>query len=130
MHMPRCCMRLQMQRRDDVKLHAQVLHVAVLRHHHELVEALLDFGFPVGIRNERRWMPLDEAVSARDRRMVKLLHVADVTAMKAANRAKRGDLLTSMRDMPDYTFKVGLLPDLALFMCSITHFWLCVLPLL
>ena len=84
-----------------------VLHVAVLRHRHELAQALLDFGFPVMLRSGRKWAPIDEAVALRDRRMVRLLHAADVTALKAEHRAKRGDLLASMRSMPDYTFKVG-----------------------
>ena len=59
------------------------------------------------IRSGRKWAPIDEAVALRDRRMVRLLHVADVGALKAEHRAKRGDLLESMRGMPDYTFKVG-----------------------
>lgn len=51
---------------------------------------------------------MDEAVSLRDRRMVKLLYSAQVAGLKALHRAKRGDLLATMREMPDYTFKVAL----------------------
>lgn len=54
-----------------------------------------------------RWAPLDEAVGLRDRRMVKLLYGSQMAALKALHQAKRGDLLATMREMPDYTFKVG-----------------------
>ena len=84
----------------------QVLHLAVLRQHYDTVQALIDSGYPLFCKNSRKWMPLDEAVSLRDRRMVKLLHAADIQQMKALHRAKRGALLQTMQDMDDFTFKV------------------------
>ena len=87
----------------------QVLHLAVLRQHYDTVQALIDFGYPLFCKNIRKWMPLDEAVSLRDRRMVKLLHAADIQQMKALHRAKRGALLQTMQDMDDFTFKVGII---------------------
>ena len=86
--------------------HVQVLHVAVLRQHYDTVQALIDFGYPLGCKNDRKWMPLDEAVSLRDRRMVKLLHAAEIGQIKALHKAKRGALLRTMQDMEDVTFKV------------------------
>ena len=87
----------------------QVLHLAVLRQHYDTVQALIDFGYPLFCKNSRKWMPLDEAVSLRDRRMVKLLHAADIQQMKALHRAKRGALLQTMQDMDDFTFKVWII---------------------
>ena len=86
--------------------HVQVLHVAVLRQHYDTVQALIDFGYPLSCKNDRKWMPLDEAVSLRDRRMVKLLHGAEYSQIKALHKAKRGALLKTMQDMEDVTFKV------------------------
>ena len=84
------------------------MHVAVLRQQHEVVQALLDFGFPLAVKNSRRWEPIDEAISLRDRAMVKLLLLAEVTAFKAEQKAKRAALLQTMRDLDDFTFKVGV----------------------
>lgn len=86
--------------------HVQVLHVAVLRQHYDTVQALIHFGYPLSCKNGRKWMPLDEAVSLRDRRMVKLLHGAEISQIKALHKAKRGALLKTMQDMEDVTFKV------------------------
>jgi hypothetical protein len=82
------------------------MHVAVLRHQHDLVQALLEFGFPFALKNSRRWEPVDEAISLRDRPMVKLLTAADIAAFKAEQKAKRKALLQTMRDIDDFTFKV------------------------
>jgi len=95
---------------------AQVLHVAVLRRHYDTVQALMDFEFPLMCKNGRRWMPIDEAVSLRDRRMVKVLHTAEVQQIKALHKAKRGALLKTMEKMNDVTFKVSCpLPFLTAF---------------
>ncbi|CAL8467988.1 g7526 [Coccomyxa elongata] len=83
-----------------------VMHVAVLRQQHEVVQALLDFGFPLAVKNSRRWEPIDEAISLRDRTMVKLLLAAEVAAFKAEQKAKRAALLQTMRDLDDFTFKL------------------------
>lgn len=88
-------------------MHMQVLHVAVLRRHHDTVQALIDFGYPLICKNSRKWMPIDEAVSLRDRAMVKLIHEADAQQIKALHKAKRGALLQTMKNMDDFTFKVG-----------------------
>ena len=90
----------------SLSMAVQALHLAVLRQHYDTVQALIDFGYPLFCKNSRKWMPLDEAVSLRDRRMVKLLHSADIQQMKALHRAKRGALLQTMQDMDDFTFKV------------------------
>lgn len=100
----------------------QVMHVAVLRQQHEVVQALLDFGFPLAVKNSRRWEPIDEAISLRDRAMVKLLLAAEVAAFKAEQKAKRAALLQTMWDLDDFTFKVGtrvvgLTPLMAVFCC-------------
>jgi ankyrin repeat protein len=83
-----------------------VLHVAALRHHYDTAQALVDGGFPLAARNARRWTALDDAISMRDRRMVRLLYAAELAAIKAHHKAKRGALLQTMREMPDYSFKV------------------------
>ena len=93
----------------NMSMTVQVLHLAVLRQHYDTVQALIDFGYPLFCKNIRKWMPLDEAVSLRDRRMVKLLHAADIQQMKALHRAKRGALLQTMQDMDDFTFKVWII---------------------
>ena len=84
-----------------------MLHVAVLRRQYDTVQALIDYEFPLICKNERRWLPIDEAVALRDRRMVKLLHAAEVQQVKALHKAKRGALLQTMAEMNDVTFKVG-----------------------
>lgn len=82
------------------------MHVAVLRHQYELVQALMESGFPLAAKNSRRWEPVDEAISLRDRRMVKLLLEADIAAFKAEQKAKRAALLQTMRGMDNFIFKV------------------------
>ncbi|BDA42329.1 Ankyrin repeat domain-containing protein 13B [Coccomyxa sp. Obi] len=83
-----------------------VMHVAVLRQQHEVVQALLEFGFPLAVKNSRRWEPIDEAISLRDRAMVKLLLAAEYAAFKAEQKAKRAALLQTMQDLDDFTFKL------------------------
>lgn len=41
--------------------------------------------------------------------MVKLLHAAELAAIKAELQAKRGALLQTMHDMQDHTFKASSL---------------------
>ena len=89
-------------------MNVQVLHVAVLRRQYDTVQALVEYEFPLVCKNERRWLPVDEAVALRDRRMVKVLHGAEVQQIKALHKAKRGALLQTMAKMDDFTFKVGL----------------------
>ncbi len=88
-------------------MNVQVLHVAVLRRQYDTVQALVEYEFPLVCKNERRWLPVDEAVALRDRRMVKVLHGAEVQQIKALHKAKRGALLQTMAEMDDFTFKVG-----------------------
>ncbi len=94
--------------------------MAVLRHQHELVQALLEFGFPFTLKNSRRWEPVDEAISLRDRAMVKLLIAADVAAFKAEQKAKRAALLQTMRDLDDFTFKVQAQKQAQLYSCRLS----------
>lgn len=84
----------------------QVLHVAVLRRHLSLVERLLALGIRSSVRNARSWTPLDEAIALQDTTLVRVLHMSEVAAAKADMKAKRGQLLQTMKELPDYTFKV------------------------
>ena len=85
----------------------QVLHVAVLRRRVAVLLALLDAGIPPNLQNSHRWTPLDEAVSLKDKGMVMLLHARETATTKADLKAKKGDLLRSLTEMPDYSFQVG-----------------------
>ena len=89
--------------------------MAVLRRQYDSVQALIEYEFPLVCKNARRWLPIDEAVALRDRRMVKVLHAAEVQTIKALHKAKRGALLQTMAKMDDFTFKVGC-PDDAIDM--------------
>ena len=107
----------------------QVLHVAVLRRQYDTVQALVEYEFPLACKNARRWLPIDEAVALRDRRMVKVLHGAEVQQIKALHKAKRGALLQTMAKMDDFTFKVGCpcIPVLAripaVLECAMSYAW-------
>lgn len=80
--------------------------MAVMRRRHALVERLLALGFQGSVRSARGWTAMDEATALADRRLVRILHTAEVAAVKAELKSKRGLLLQTMREMPDYSFKV------------------------
>lgn len=71
-----------------------------------MVVALLENGVPANVPNIRRWTPLDEAVSLRDKELVKLLHARETAILKAEMKAKKADLLKSISDIPDLSFQV------------------------
>lgn len=48
--------------------------MAVLRHQHAAIAALLEGGLPADVKNERRWNPVDEAVALGDAAATKLLY--------------------------------------------------------
>lgn len=50
----------------------QVLHVATIKQHIRVVQALLDFGFSTTMQNSRGWLALDEAVMLKNRPLVRL----------------------------------------------------------
>ena len=85
----------------------QVLHVAVIRRQLPLVERLLAMGMRSTVRNSRGWTALEEAVALRDRGLVFALHSAELAAIKADMKAKRGQLLQTMVELPNYNFKVA-----------------------
>ena len=51
----------------------QVLHVAAVRRQLEVMECLLSLGIKPNPKSARGWTPLDEAVSQKDRMMVRLI---------------------------------------------------------
>ena len=71
----------------------QVLHVAVIRKQRTLVDRHLALGLRSTVRNSRGWTPLEEAIALRDRGLVRQLHLAEVAAVKADMKSKRGLLL-------------------------------------
>ena len=95
--------------------------MAVLRRQYDTVQALIEYEFPLVCKNARRWLPIDEAVALRDRRMVRVLHAAEVQTIKALHKAKRGALLQTMAKMANFTFKVGCPSVHALYSCESVH---------
>lgn len=91
-------------------LAVQVLHVAVLRRNKQLVQGLLDFGFPGDLKNARRWEPLDEAVALRDFELTRMLLEHSHRVVKSLIKAKKGSLLETLRSVDDVSFKVWRCP--------------------
>lgn len=97
----------------------QALHIAVLRRRASVVLALLDANFPPEAPSQGRWTALDDAIALKDKELVKLLHSRQTAAVKADLKAKKGQLLNSLTDMPNVSFqasscrsaKIHLLPD-------------------
>lgn len=85
----------------------QALHIAVLRKKPSLVLALLETGVSPSVQNTRRWTPVEEAVSLRDKELVKLLYARETSLLKAEMKAKKSDLLKSLEDIPDLSFQVS-----------------------
>eukprot|EP00803_Ostreobium_quekettii_P004166 evm.model.scf_1272.2 EVM.evm.TU.scf_1272.2 scf_1272:8841-12435(-) len=83
------------------------LHIAVVREDREAVEALLGAGFPSKVRNGRGWTALDEAVSARNRDLVTILHKYGVQELKDEFRGAKQQLLKTLKQMPDYSMELS-----------------------
>ena len=66
----------------------QVLHVAAMRRQLEVVECLLSQGLKPNPKSARGWTPLDEAVSQKDRMMVRIIQdtKASSSSKMAADR--------------------------------------------
>lgn len=84
----------------------QALHLAVLRRRASVVLALLDAGFPPDAKARGRWTALDDAISLKDKELVKVLHSRQTAAVKADLKAKKGLLLDSLNGMPNVSFQV------------------------
>lgn len=85
----------------------QALHLAVLRNQGEVLDALLEAGFPPALRSSRGWAPLEEATAHSSYSAVVALMKAEVASLKAQMKAKKHQLLQAMRDIPDYSFKAS-----------------------
>lgn len=70
--------------------------------------ALLDANFPPDAPSRDRWTPLDDAITLKDKELVKVLHTRQTAAIKAELKSKKGQLLESLRSMPDVSFQVVL----------------------
>lgn len=82
------------------------LHVAVLRHQHAAIAALLEGGLPADVKNERRWNPVDEAVALGDAAATKLLYSHLLAAAKVAKRQKKAQLVAIMESLPDFRMQL------------------------
>ena len=72
--------------------------------------ALLDMGFPPDAQSRERWTALDDAITLKDKELVKVLHSRQTAAVKADLKAKKGQLLDSLNSMPNVSFQVCILP--------------------
>lgn len=84
----------------------QALHLAVLRKRASVVLALLDAGFPPDAQSRDRWVALDDAITLKDKELVKVLHSRQTAAVKAELKSKKGQLLASLNGMPNVSFQV------------------------
>ena len=84
------------------------LHVAVLRGHVRVVDALLDddVDFPLDVRSSTGWTPLQEAVHLGDRRLVKTLFKKQIDRSKRDFERKKPVLLATLRSLPDFRMKI------------------------
>ncbi|KAL4448118.1 hypothetical protein ABPG75_005337 [Micractinium tetrahymenae] len=82
------------------------LHVAVLRHQHAAIAALLEGGLPPDVKNERRWNPVDEAVALGDAVAAKLLYSHLLASAKVAKRQKKAQLVAIMEQLPDFRMQL------------------------
>ncbi|KAL4444592.1 hypothetical protein ABPG77_002409 [Micractinium sp. CCAP 211/92] len=82
------------------------LHVAVLRHQHAAIAALLEGGLPADVKNERRWNPVDEAVALGDAAATKLLYSHLLASAKVAKRQKKAQLVAIMEQLPDFRMQL------------------------
>ena len=71
-----------------------------------MVLALLDKGFPPDAQSRDRWTALDDAITLKDKELVKVLHSRQTAAVKADLKAKKGQLLDSLNSMPNVSFQV------------------------
>ncbi|KAF6263147.1 GPCR-chaperone-domain-containing protein [Scenedesmus sp. NREL 46B-D3] len=95
------------EQRSLLDLHGNnPLHIAAMRGHAEAVAALLDAGLSPSARSSRGWVPLDEACAARSTACARLLQRALLAEVKGEMKAKRGQLLDTMRSMPDYSLQL------------------------
>jgi hypothetical protein len=95
----------------------QPLHIAALRGHTEAIQAILDAGLSPSARSSRGWTPLDEACAGRSMAAARLLQRALLAEVKGEMKAKRAQLLDTMRSMPDYSLQVRVVA------CTLPQKW-------
>jgi hypothetical protein len=103
----------------------QPLHIAALRGHTEAIQTLLDAGLSPSARSSRGWTPLDEACAGRSMAAARLLQRALLAEVKGEMKAKRGQLLDTMRSMPDYSLQVRRCGGFAVAWCVCSIMCLC-----
>ncbi|GMH32202.1 hypothetical protein BSKO_00036 [Bryopsis sp. KO-2023] len=84
-----------------------VLHLAVLRENVSAVKEILDSGCPSKIRNSKGWSALDEAISARSRELVSMLHSHGVKELKTELKQAKNQLLRTLGELPDYSLELN-----------------------
>ncbi|WIA08298.1 hypothetical protein OEZ85_007741 [Tetradesmus obliquus] len=95
------------EQRSLLDLHGNnPLHIAALRGNTGAVQALLDAGLSPSNRSSRGWTPLDEACACRSMAAARLLQRALLAEVKGEMKAKRAQLLDTMRSMPDYSLQL------------------------
>jgi len=84
-----------------------VLHIAVIRCHHEMVEMLLRLGARAEKVNARGWTALEHALSLSDRRMAKALYMHRIGELKTAYKAKKKGVVQHFARMPNYRMQMS-----------------------
>ena len=83
-----------------------MLHVASVRGHVGVCEALLAAGAKLNAKNDRGWTALDEAISLKDARMVTVLYRHRMSELKSVYKSKKIELIDNLSNMPDFKMQV------------------------